>query len=1099
MSHNVCYNCIEVRKMLKLLIGTDWIVNRNRVLQAISDDVAGKQGGRILMVPELISHDTERRLCAIAGDSTSRFAEVLSFTRLARRVADAVGHAAVSCMDNGGRVVAMASAVRQLSSRLKAYASVETKPEFLTAMIDAVDEFKRCCISAADLKAASKQAEGSLAQKLEELSLILESYDAICQNGKCDPRDQMTWMLEQLEDSDFAEKHVFYIDGFPDFTRQHMAILEHMICHASMVTVSLNCDCVGSDQLSFEKAGDTARQLKRIAQKHGIECSVEVVAERQDHLKLIRGRLFQGNTNVQVQPSCLCVYQTGSVYQEANAAAKRVLDLVRSGCRYRDIGIVCGDMASYKTTLETVFDRCHIPAYLAGTEQILDKMVINTVLAALDTAFGGFEKQNVMRYLKSPLSPLSLPACDRMENYAILWGIDGKKWTEEWSYHPSGLGAEWTVYAEEKLRKLNEDRKTALDPLVRLRDSFKRASRLGDQVRGLYEFFEDIGLRKRLEQMASTFDRDGDNRNAQILNQLWEILLGALEQLYDVLGHSIWDEETFTRLLKILLSQYDVGTIPTVLDSVMIGPVSAMRCQQVKHLIVIGAAEGVLPGYAGSSGILTDQERTALRTMGVPLTGGAMEGVQTEFAEIYGVFCGAEESVTVSCPSGQPSMLYRRLADMVSSEDAPEYELAEPSSDEVEAGAYLARFGAAEIAEKIGVGDAYRSVLNAAGYDIDTVSKEGVDLLYGDRITLSASQVDKFADCKFHYFLRYGLRVRELKQATVDPAEFGTYVHDVLEHTADEIQKMGGFRCVSEEETLQIARKHSDAYIEEHFSQIDAERANYLFNRNKLELELIVRELWDELRSIRFAPVGVEVSFGEGEQYPPIDCSTDTMQAEMGGYIDRVDRWFDGKHNYFRVVDYKTGKKELDYCDIFNGIGLQMLIYLFALEQENSEMLGENPIPAGVQYFPARVPYITQQGKMSEEEIRKDRHKYWERKGLLLLDEDVLEAMESEDAPYRMPYKRRKDGSIDGDVAGAKEFAMLKEYVFKLLRSMVDEIGSGTVKPNPYTRGTRHNACSYCPYGTVCHQTIVEGRRNYAAISAKEFWDAISKVVKGHA
>ena len=64
-------------------------------------------------------------------------------------------------------------------------------------------------------------------------------------------------------------------------------------------------------------------------------------------------------------------------------------------------------------------------------------------------------------------------------------------------------------------------------------------------------------------------------------------------------------------------------------------------CIRDRHLIVLGAEEGKLPGYSGSAGVLTDQERVALRELGVPLTGGAMEGVQAEFAEIYGCFCGA--------------------------------------------------------------------------------------------------------------------------------------------------------------------------------------------------------------------------------------------------------------------------------------------------------------------------------------------------------------------------------------------------------------------------------------------------------------------------
>jgi len=85
--------------MLHLLLGTDWTANRDEVMKRIAADIAGRKGNRILMVPELISHETERRLCAAGGDTASRYAEVLSFTRLARRVADAMGSAAEECLD----------------------------------------------------------------------------------------------------------------------------------------------------------------------------------------------------------------------------------------------------------------------------------------------------------------------------------------------------------------------------------------------------------------------------------------------------------------------------------------------------------------------------------------------------------------------------------------------------------------------------------------------------------------------------------------------------------------------------------------------------------------------------------------------------------------------------------------------------------------------------------------------------------------------------------------------------------------------------------------------------------------------------------------
>ena len=276
--------------MLRLMLSTDWIAGREAVLELVAEEVRRRRPGQILMVPELISHDTERRLCAAAGDTASRYAEVLSFPRLLRRVSEQTQFMPPECLDNGGRLTAMAAATRQLSSQLKSYAAVETRPEFLSGLLDAVDEFKRCCISPVDLRLASGQTEGSLAQKLEELALIQESYDSVCAQSQADPRDQMNWLLEQLECCDFAENHEFYIDGFPDLTRQHTAIVRHLLQSAPRVTVCLTADCVDSKHPAFEKAGQTAKELLLICRELEIPAEVVTVKQRQDNLRAVRDR-----------------------------------------------------------------------------------------------------------------------------------------------------------------------------------------------------------------------------------------------------------------------------------------------------------------------------------------------------------------------------------------------------------------------------------------------------------------------------------------------------------------------------------------------------------------------------------------------------------------------------------------------------------------------------------------------------------------------------------------------------------------------------------------------------------------------------------------
>ena len=75
--------------MLKLLLGRAGTGKTLALLETMTR--RGPDRPQVLIVPEQHSHDMERRLCAIGGSPVSRYAEVLSFTRLADRVFSAGG------------------------------------------------------------------------------------------------------------------------------------------------------------------------------------------------------------------------------------------------------------------------------------------------------------------------------------------------------------------------------------------------------------------------------------------------------------------------------------------------------------------------------------------------------------------------------------------------------------------------------------------------------------------------------------------------------------------------------------------------------------------------------------------------------------------------------------------------------------------------------------------------------------------------------------------------------------------------------------------------------------------------------------------------
>ena len=77
--------------MLHLLYGPAASGKTDLLMGRIRTAVAARTPGQVLLVPEQYSHEAARALCAACGDSLSLYAEVLSFTGLARRVAAETG------------------------------------------------------------------------------------------------------------------------------------------------------------------------------------------------------------------------------------------------------------------------------------------------------------------------------------------------------------------------------------------------------------------------------------------------------------------------------------------------------------------------------------------------------------------------------------------------------------------------------------------------------------------------------------------------------------------------------------------------------------------------------------------------------------------------------------------------------------------------------------------------------------------------------------------------------------------------------------------------------------------------------------------------
>lgn len=1078
--------------MLHLCTGADRVLLSDCLMDALCEAAGRGEGGQILIVPEQFSHEAERRLCQRGGDAISRYAEVLSLSRLDGRLAAAHGGAARAYLDKGGRVLAMALAAEQAASRIKLYGAVLRRPEFLVDMLRIVEEFQSYCLAPGDLLAAAREAEGTFAQKLEELGLLYESYLAVCQTGQADPAGKLLRLRQALLESDWARDKTFYFDGFSDFTGAEFAILEALLTESRDLWVALT---TGETESAITKpARETAKSLRTLAARWEVSCKNHVVpgsALRAPGVQGLLDQLFTAGDRRLPPSAAVRLRSCPSVEAECRAAVQQVKTLAAQGVRYRRISVACTDSGLYEAPLQAAFQAAGVPFYFAGEEDILCKPILGAVLSALTAATGPMDYEDGALYLKSGLPVLDQDRCDRLDCYAYLWNLRGGQWERTWELHPRGFGETWTQEDQNQLAQLNADRDAALGPLLKLRRNLRTCANTGEMVLAFSDFLESLDLRRRLEDQANRRLAQGQPQAAQELLQLYEILRQSLEQTWLILGPTPRTPEDFCQLYRTLLTQYQVGTIPAGLDQVYAGALTDLRQRTTDHLLVLGAADGSFPSYRTAEGLLTEEERKRLLARGLVMAPCRADQMDREMSAIWAALSAARESITLSYAGDQPAWLFRRAAALYpeSLETGPENLLLDLPS----LAAWRLRHDDRSALSLPGLDQVEAQLRRLRDYDFSPLDNQTVQGLYGRQIYLSASRIDKYAACRFAFFLAYGLKAQPRRQAKLDPSVFGTFVHAVLQSTVERVTAQGGFRTISQEVLLQIATEEINAYAEAHFPD-QAERAAYLFRRSQREILDIVLDLGEELRSSLFQPAACELEFSQAGPLPPIEIQGEQALCRISGFVDRVDLYDDGDRTYVRVVDYKTGHKDFDYTDILNGAGLQMLVYLFALRQYGGEWFHRASLdPAGVLYLPARKSYTLTPPMPEDQAVQEKHREERRRKGLILGEDALLFAMEADPAnPRFMPYKVGKNGPA-GDLADRRQMVLLERHVLHTLAQMTDAIAGGSVTPNPTVRGD-NTACRFCDYKTVCHSDLcAHETRVLAATPAAKFWDKLEE------
>ena len=1099
-----------------------------REIAALSERGEGRQ---ILLVPELNSHLMERRLAAATHNHGARTAEVLTFSRLADRVFSEVGGLAQQMLTPAGQLLTVQEAARRVQSSLSAWKGLADKPELLQEALRLIDECKTCAVAPEALFAASAESEdAALGEKLSDLAQLLTAYGRLCDESLPDPRDRLTHLRDRLAESHTLDGAAVYLDGFLGFTAQESAVVDAMLAAGVPLTAAVTCDTAYPE--IFLTGCKTVQKLTRMAKRHSrpverIELGASRVARPAGLAALERESLLPIRTP-QTDAGGVRLYEAASPFDECEHAAAYIRRKVRDeGARYRDFIVAARDIQPYSAFLAMAMARYDIPVFLAEKPDLLSRPPMALVTNALEAARSHFRYEDLFSCLKTGLAGLDWDEIDKLENYVLTWNIRGSAWEHPWVEHPDGYGLRIDEAAKAQLDELNALREKAIAPFSALREALAGEKPAADCVRALYTFLLAVDAPQRMTDRAAGHEAAGRLQLADEYRQLWEILVSAMEQFAWVCGDTPLTLDRFAQLFRLVLGEYDVGTIPVSLDRVTCGDIERACMENARYVILLGVNDGLIPKAPASTSLLSDMDRDKLDALGVELKAYGEERLLMEQETLYrALACPTDELLltyhTTDAGGGEtrPSYFVGTVRELL-----PEAPFTTHRTESVRDRLQAER-PAVELACAYLSGDRSPAVRAAYDYykDDERVhnaadqrrgrgplsSQHTIDGLYGKSISVSASKVDVFYSCRFAYFMQHGLKAKPRRVAKLDSMSAGTFLHYVMEHALDILAKQEGGAARADRNAVHKAcREAVRQYVAEELGGLENKTARfqYLFRRLVHSAEQILENVVEELRVSDFRPIDYELDFSYNGDLPPVQCTDGDVSISLTGKVDRVDGYIRNGRLYLRVMDYKSGHKSFSLSDIWYGLNMQLIIYLYALQREGLERYRarltdelNEIVPAGVLYVPVRDELPDEKRSIDEDELNTEKEKLLRRSGLLSDDMSILEAMERglEDKGRFIPVAlKKKKGEEEASfasgsaVADLAKFGRLARYTQKKLLEMGQELRRGSVEANP--RRSDRSYCDWCEFRAACRfdETAGDKMRPLRKLKDEEVWEQL--------
>ena len=1065
------------------------------------------EGKRVfLIVPEQQTVSAEGEMAELLPDSAPLTFEVTNFTRLANTVYRSLGGVASEYADSGKEALIMWKTLTELSPFLR---MTDGRGEINTGMVQkalsAVSEMKSVGAHPDEL-AALAEADGikenkRLSNKLSDISKIMTLYRRLLEEKYTSAKDECERLAVKLcENPSFFSDAIFFVSGFTSFTEPQLSVMAELMRRCEL-TLHLTLSKTEYDFFEFSEIVKTKEKILRAADRAGVtkrlirhdgakpgKCELLCDARR-----LLWRNFGKTDENFLKDLDRIRIFEATDPYEEFAFIASDIRRRVISGDSFRDFAIILRDAEAYSGIIDSSLKQADIPAFISIRRDVSSFEAVKLIYTAFAVVTGGFKREDVISYAKCRLCGVSPDACDEFELYTETWQISGERFCDGifWNMSPDGYSAGDKGDSAEALKRIDGVRRAVIEPLTVFKENIDEAKTVRNYAEALVGFLTSLSIEEKLCERRLELLSLGEDETAEENARLWEIITSALDSLVLVLGDTEISASGFESQLRVLLSDADIGRIPSFCDVVTVGSADMIRLSEKKHIYLAGVNQGEFPRPPKESSYFTERDRLTLSSYGIMTEPTVDIQSARELFFFSRAFAAAEESATLlySVRSDEFASIRRadiidRISEICHKRIAPVRISSLPLSE---------RIYYPEAALDVIGNESVDAALSDAGYGRElTISRgdisntnlkiEGgaLDIMYPGELALTQTRIDTYVGCPFAYFLRYNLRLSENERAEFDARNIGTFIHAMLENFFAELQRDGktaGDITAEDKEKLvmRAARKYLSSLSEGSISS--SKRTEIMLDRLCKTAMPVVDGLCDELRGCDFVPSFFELKIGGEDESLPRPAafrSEDGNSVYVYGSIDRVDTYKRGNDVFVRVIDYKTGSKSFSPDDLDEGKNLQMFLYLKAIaDTDNEKFLSELGVGEGGKIIPAGVIYVkTDLSDVTVPRPDKDAaeqalKKKQERRGMLLDDAESIDAMNKD----FIPIKFKKDGSPD---ARSQKYLYSYEGWEELNRKISDKVSeiSSAMKSGDIslTNKKSDTPCDFCKFKPVCRR-----------------------------